>query len=387
MIVIGLLWAGYDSVEERVVSIRMFLFFGSALIAFITPYMLFPDPYCPTLQLGNIGKRELFSHLLHRAGLLWWGAVLFMAVVCFGDLTQPLSGLQTKTFYFLYGTLFFSGLMSYSLSRYTRSGKSSQFWKESDRGRELRGKMGEYFKYPVDPGSIPSFINTVVVGGLGMLAVSVGATLYGTFGSVFEGVIALFLIVLSLLAYRKQLSDLVSDYYASNAFFNEFFGETIAGKESESKIEVEQLWWVPPAIKSHVWALLLQLDRKFPAGRLLFVGHVLIWLLSYQRPPEDVMISAWLLFALFHHVIIVISLSDRYAPGWFRRWIGSPAQWIFTRLWIQFRWILILVVSMLFNSLIFGHVSYLAQGGITLFYIGSAALISLGAHFYQKTRS
>lgn len=382
----GLLWAGYEPVEGRVVAIRMFLFFGSALIAFITPYLLFPDPYSTILQLGNIGIRDLFLHLLKRSSVLWSGSILFMAFVCFGDLSHPLNSIGIKAYYFMYGSLFFTGLMIYSISRYVRSGKNSQFWKESERGRELRGKMGEYFKYPVDPGSIPSFINTVVIGGLGMLSVTAGAALYGSFGVMFEGLVAAGLLGISFIAVRKQFAGLVSDYYASNAFFNEFFGETIAGKEEESKIEVEQLWWVPSAIKSHVWAVLLQLDRKFSAGRILFAGHVLIWLLSYQRPPEDVMISAWLLFAIFHHVIIVISLSDRYAPGWFRRWIGTPVHWIFTRIWIQFRWILILGVSMLFNSLIFGHLSYAVLGGTILFYIGSAAIISVSAHMYQKQR-
>lgn len=277
--------------------------------------------------------------------------------------------------------------MGFSICRYSRSGEKSQFWKESNRGRELRAKMGEYFKYPIDPGSIPSFINTIFVGGLGMIAVSIGAALYGSYGPGFELLPAAGLVLMALYSFLRLKTGVVRHFYASNAFFNEFFGETIAGKESESKIQVEQLWWVPAQIKSYVWAILLQLDRKFPAGRVLFVGHLLIWLLSYQRPAEQTMISAWLLFALFHHAIIVISLSDEYAPGWFRRWIGSTTQWIMTRMWIQFRWILILVVSMWVNSLIFGHVSYTAQGGILLFYVISAAFISISAHFYQNVTS
>jgi len=387
MITIGLLWAGGESVEGRVVAIRMFLFFGSALIAFITPYMLYPDPNAPILQLGNIAEGHLFRHLLQRSSALWGGSVIFMAAVCFVDLSSPLADLQVKLFYFLYGSLFFSGLMIYSICRYTRSGISSQFWKESERGKEMRTKMGDYFKYPIDPGSIPSFINTVVVGGLGMLAVSAGAGFYGGFGMIYEGIAAVVILVFSVYAVGKLLSNLLVNYYASNAFFNEFFGETIAGQESVARIKVNQLWWVPGKMKSHVWALLLQLDRKFPAGRLLFVGHLLVWLLSYQRPSEDVMISAWLLFALFHHVIIFVALSDRYAPGWFRRWIGSSFEWILVRAWIQLRWILILSASMLFNGWIFGHLSYTAQGGIMLLYVVSALLISLSAHIYQTKTS
>lgn len=362
----------------------MFLFFGSALVAFITPYLLFPDPYSTIMQLGNAGPKALIRHLFRRSAVLWSGSVIFIVAICFGDIVYPFFDLSTKIIYFLNGTLFFSGLLIYSICRYTRSGKNSQFWKESQRGRDLRASMGEYFKYPIDPGAIPSFINTVAIGAAGMISVSVGAAFYGSFGIYFELIPALFLMLLGLTSLSKLSGDLVTNYYASSAFFNEFFGETIAGKEAESKIEAEQLWWVPSAIKSHVWAMLVQLDRKLPAGRILFAGHILIWLLSYQNPGDELMISAWTLFTLFHHAIIFVSLSDQYSPLWFQRWIGSSAQWVLVRMWIQFRWILILAVSMLFNSWIFGHVSYSAQGGILLFYILSAGLFSLSAHLYKN---
>lgn len=383
----GLLWTGTASLESRIVALRMFLFFGSALIAFITPYILFPDPYSTLMQLGNAGPKALLRHLFRRAAILWVGSIIFIAAICFGDIWNPLSDVATKAIYFITGVMFFSGLMVYSICRYTRSGKNSQFWKESTRGRELRATMGEYFKYPIDPGAIPSFINTAIIGALGMIAVSVGAALYGGFGIYYEMIPAIFLLFAALISVKKLNPDLVSNYYASGAFFNEFFGETIAGKEEATKLEVKQLWWVPSTIKSHVWAILLQLDRKFPAGRVLFVGHILIWLLSYQNPGDELMISAWLLFALFHHAIIAVSLSDQYSPAWFQRWIGSSTQWVFVRMWMQFRWILILALSMLFNSWIFGHVSYSAQGGILLFYIGSAGIFSLFAHLYKNVYS
>ena len=362
----------------------MLLFFGSALVAFITPYLLFPDPYAVILQLGNRSAGGVFRHLLKRTETVWTGAIVVIGFVCFGDIISPFADLYIKALYFAAGTLFFSGLMGVSISRYARSGEKSRFWKESERGRRLRANMGEYLKYPIDPGSIPSFVNTIIVGGTGMIGVSVGAALYGSYGPLFELLPALFFITLAVVMMTRLHQKTVSNFYSTNAFFNEFFGETITGKEAESKIHVDQLWWVPDFIKSHVWALLLQLDRKFPAGRVLFVGHLLIWLLSYQRPAEQTMISAWLLFALSHHAIIFISLSDEYAPSWFRQWIGSSAQWTLVRIWIQFRWVLLFIVSIWVNSLIFGHVSYGAQGGILLFYIASAAAISMLATLYQK---
>ena len=362
----------------------MLLFFSSALIAFITPYLLFPDPYAVILQLGNRGSSGIFRHILKRTGAVQSGAVIVIGTVCFGDISSPLNDLGSKLLYFAAGSFFFIGLMGISISLYTRSGEKSRFWKESEKGRKLRADVGEYFKYPIDPGSIPSFINTVIVGGMGMIGVSVGAMFYSSYGSLYELIPAVVFLITATVLMIRLYKHLVRDFYSTHAFFNEFFGETIAGKEAESKIKVEQLWWVPGSIKSHVWATLLQLDRKFPAGRVLLIGHLLIWLLSYQRPAEQTMISAWVLFAIFHHAIIIISLSDEYAPAWFRRWLGSAFQWTLVRVWIQFRWILILALSIWVNSLIFDHVSYAAQGSILLLYTASAAIISLIATFYQK---
>lgn len=384
MVVAALLWTGSSALPERVVSIRMLLFFGSALVAFITPYLLFPDSLAVVLQLGNRSNRGIFYHILSRTSTVFTAAIVAIAGVSFGDLNSPLSDLGIKALYFSYGTLFFCGLMGISIGLYARSGEKSRFWKESEKGRKLRADMADYLKYPIDPGSIPSFINTAIVGGLGMIGVSMGSAAYGSFGPVYELMPAFILVVIGTVILFRLSGDTAMHYYSTNAFFNEFFGETIAGKEAESKIQVEQLWWVPGPIKSHVWATLLQLDRKFPAGRILFVGHLLIWLLSYQDPAEQTMISAWMLFAISHHAIILISLSDEYAPAWFRQWIGSSTQWTMVRIWMQMRWILILAVSIWVNSLIFGHVSYMAQGGILALYVISAAFIALIATYYQK---
>jgi len=365
----------------------MTLFFGAALIAFITPYLLYPDPYAVILQLGNYSAGKLFLHLLRRTAPIWAGSLMLIAVISFGDLSGPFDQLATKAFYFIYGVTFFSSLFLFSICRYSRSGLRSQYWKESEKGRDVRRKMGEYFKYPLDQGSIPSFINTVLVGTVGMLGVPAGAALYGAFGLGYELLPGLFLLLLAVLSVKKLWKHFVQNYYATHAFFSEFFGETAADRDESSEVQPNQLWWAPDSLRPHVWALLLQLDRKFPLGRVLAVGHILIWLLSYRDPGDRLMISAWLFFALFHHVAIVMSTADEFAPVWFSKWIGSPANWVMVRVWIQLRWILILGASILFNSLIFGHVSFTAQAFILLFYIGSAGLISFLIHMYQHTIS
>ncbi len=387
IVAIGLFWVGTEPISERVVALRMFLFFIAGLIAFSIPFLLFPDPHSSTLQLGNVSGKGIGSHIFQRSSILGKGILLLILVICFGDLNSPLSNLLTKFTYLGVGVFTFFGLYLLGVSRYTRSGIDSQFWKESEKGREMRQKFADYLKYPLDPGAIPSLVNTVLITSVGMIAVSIGAVLYNNFGSVPELIPAVLVLIAGLLSYRKTRSSIHQYYYATNAFFREFFGVTIQGKEEKEKVQVHQLWWVPKPLKSQVWALLLQLDRKFPAGRVLMLGHLLVWFISYQRPGADTMVSLWLLFALIHHAVIVISMLPEFAPVWWQNWVGSTTNWILSRFWMQFRWILLLAVSVYVNSLLFGYPSFESQLLILGTYIVSGFMVSLAGSLFQKRKS
>lgn len=365
----------------------MFIFFISGFIAFSMPFILFPDRYASFNQLGNISGKRLLLHLHRRASFLFNSFLVILVVVCFGDVQTPTSNIITKTAYFVIGTALFSGLYLIALARYTRNGIQSQYWKESERGKEIRRQVADYLKYPMDPGSIPSLITTLLVTVLGMIAISVGALLSSSFGVIGESVPAAVVLVLGWFSFQKTGRDIERYYYATNGFFKEFFEDTITGKDEKSGIRVPQLWWVPKPLKPGVWALLVQLDRKFPAGRVLLIGHVIAWFIAYQRPGVEVMTTVWLLFALLHHAIIVFSFSDELAPLWWQNWTGSAATWICTRAWIQFRWILLLAGGIYLNSLIFGYPGYLQQGLIMAVYIISAFVVSIAGHLFKSKKA
>ncbi|MEX2456894.1 MAG: hypothetical protein WD381_06235, partial [Balneolaceae bacterium] len=135
IIAIGLFWVGTESISERVVALRMFLFFTAGLIAFSIPFLLFPDPYSSSLQLGNVSGKRIGRHIFQRSSVLGKGILLLIVVICFGDLIDPLSHLSTKFIYLGVGVSVFLGLYLLGVSRYTRSGIDSQFWKESEKGR------------------------------------------------------------------------------------------------------------------------------------------------------------------------------------------------------------------------------------------------------------
>lgn len=379
-------WVWQESIGERIVTLRMFIFFISGFIAFAMPFILFPDRYTSVNQLGNISGNRLMLHLYKRSSFLFNSCIVIFAVVCFGDVHTPTENLITKAAYFVIGTVLFSGLYLIALARYTRNGIQSQYWKESERGKEIRRQVADYLKYPMDPGSIPSLITTLMVTVLGMIAVSIGALLSSGFGAIGESIPAVAVLVLGWFSFQKTGRDIERYYYATNGFFREFFEETVSGKEEKSGIRVPQLWWVPKQLKPGVWALLVQLDRKFPAGRVLVIGHMIAWFIAYQRPGEEVMTTVWLLFALLHHAIIVFSFSDEFAPLWWQRWTGSASTWVCVRAWIQFRWILLLAGSIYVNSLIFGYPGYAQQGTVLAVYIISAFVVATAGHLFKSKK-
>ena len=52
----GLVWTGDYPFDDRIVTLRYLLFALSGLAAFITPYLLFPDPGVTLVQLANLNK-------------------------------------------------------------------------------------------------------------------------------------------------------------------------------------------------------------------------------------------------------------------------------------------------------------------------------------------
>lgn len=382
----GLYWTGLEPISQSVLTQRMFLLFMSGLAAFITPFLLFPDKRTGLLQLGNVSGRSMIRYILHRSGSLFYLPLLLVLVFCFGEIHNPIGDLKLKALYSLHGAITLLGLWLLATGRYLASGASSQFWKESEKGRNLRKQAADILKYPVDPGSLPSLLNTILITFAGMITVAAGAALGQVGGVWMELAPAVFLLAAGVYAFKKAVQNPEAGFYQTNAFFSEFFGDTVSGAEARVPVTVNQLWWVPARIKSTVWAMLLQLDRKLPAGRLILAGHLLVWIISYQRPGTEVMVTVWTLFALIHHSILFISLSGEFAPGWWRNWVASGINWMISRFWMQFRWILMLAASMWVNGFVFGHTGLAELVFVTAVYTISALLLSIVLSLFLRFR-
>jgi hypothetical protein len=372
----SLVWTGDYFLNDRVVTLRYLLFALSGFMAFITPYLLFPDPSVILVQLANLNRRRLVKHVLSGFLRYQWPILILIAFTMLGDLREPLVNLGDKILLLLHGEFLFAGITLLSLSRYMRSGAESQFWQESEKGLRIRKQIADYMKYPLDPGSIPSMINTLLVSAAGMIAVVAGAYLnssYGSAGELCTGVAVLALGLLSFLQLRKQTER---NYYASNAFFNEFFDSGNGHESTVGRRKADQLWWVPAGLRAGVWQFLQQIDRKIPAGRTVTAGHLFVWFVAYQRPGEEFMTALWILFAMAHHMFILLTLQSSMAPAWLCRWVDSGSNWFLIRFWMQIRWLLPIYISMILQQFVFGYPLFQDQLIVLIIYIASGAILS-----------
>ncbi|MDX1641344.1 MAG: hypothetical protein R3220_06585, partial [Balneolaceae bacterium] len=108
---LGFIWTGYSSFEERVITVRYFLFALVALIAFLTPYILFPDQNVSVLQLGNLSESDFRKYILEKVFRLSWPLFLLIPIMFFGDLYTPYELLFDKMIYSVGCLSLFSGVV------------------------------------------------------------------------------------------------------------------------------------------------------------------------------------------------------------------------------------------------------------------------------------
>jgi len=338
----------------------------------------------PLYQLGNISDKDIKNLLVKKFTRYSFPIYAAFPIMMFADLQAPSGNLTTKLIYTLFAMFFYTGIGYLSLFRYIKSGDESQFWKESEKGRDLRRKVADYLKYPLDPGAIPSLINTVWITVVGIGAVTLAAYVGNVIGSIYEAVTALLICGSGLFLMKRTEKKIDRYFYSTNAFFREFFGESLAGDEVAEQRTVEQLWWVPGALKAHVWQFILQQERILPAGRLIAAGHGAMLFIAYQKPDETFIIWLWVMFAVLHHLLIVLTFRSDVSPPWLHRWFADRKTWFAARFWIQVRWILPLLTGMNIQYFIFGTPDFYSQSVIIAIFLGTAVLISYAGQTTQN---
>lgn len=371
---------------ERVVAMRYFLFGMAGLIAFILPYLSFPDRKTVWIQLLNLSPNSIWRHYLKGQRMVWGIGLVPVVVIALGGTEWPEGDLADRGLLLVYGVLFLTGLWLYASTRYLQVGASSQEWQEGEKGREARQSLSAIAKYPVDPGSIPSLLVSGKVSVLGMMGVVSGAFLNAFFGLAGEAGIALLMALAGLAAARLPARSADRFFYRTHAFFGEFFGSGSDAGSGREPVRPHQLWWIPVRWTAHSWAFTLQLDRKIPAGRWVALGHLFVWVVAYQRPGEEAMYILWLLFALLHHTLLLFTANASLAPVWWLRHLDRLSEWVWTRFWVQVRWLLPLLASMALMMGLFGLFSWSMIFQAGLFYLGTALLAAVLIHLRHERR-
>ena len=383
LLLILALWSFLSSVGaeygDRVITSRYFMMGAAALYAFLTPYLLFPDSRLPLYQLGNTMSAAILKHLLGRSSML---CLVPLAVTLPRLLTSPES-FADSLIYAIQAILFLGSLWIIAVFRYLKTGERSQFWKESERGQILQQRLTVVLKTPVDAGSLPTLLETILITSMGMLIVAVGALLTasaGIYAGLFPAILLLTYAIWLIFVQREALPQ----YYRTNAFFREYFRTGLDGKEDPVSVNVEELWWVPRNLRADLLPVLMQMDRKIPSSRWIYAGHGVMWILALQQPGRSVMLAAWALFLVVHHIPMLITSGESILPAWFARWLGSPFHWIAIRFWIQMRWLLLIVVSIFLQQMIFGESSVSTQDLVVLLTgylsVGAFAAYATGHH-------
>jgi hypothetical protein len=370
--------------ENRLVMMRYLLFGLSGLFAFILPYISFPDPNSRLFQLGNVNGKILVQNFLNKHRPIWGICILIVIATALADSRGQSDEFIAQIQLALYGLLFLGGIYLFSAYRYFKIGKDSQEWQEGLRGLKVRKRLAEIAKYPVDPGSIPSLINSVVISLVGMLGVVAGAIMYGIFGQAGEVLFSLFLFLFGFIRYRSLDPGADRLYYQANAFFNEFFGVSAGPDSDREPLKVEQLWWIPNRWKAQSWGLMLQMDRKLPAGRYIMVGHLFVWVIAYQDAGRSTMLAAWVFFSVLHHGLLLLTAAKSIAPKWWLRTLDHPFHWLIGRFWIQVRWLLPIILSMMLMRWLFGVLIWQDIGWVMIIYLLTGALISAIVSFKHE---
>ncbi len=380
----GVSWMHDAAIEERVVTLRYLMLGAAGFISFVTPYLLFPDSNSKLVQLGNISGKKLTSYLFNRTFSYYLYFYLFILATLFADSQAAGSGLILKFSYSVYALLFISGLHCFALYLYLKVGPQSQFWQESEKGKELRFKLANYFKYPMDPGAIPSLVNTVVLALFGMLFVIIGTVAGNSIGIIAEVGLSLIVFLIGGSVYILKNRSPERKYYHTNSFFSEFFGTSEGEDTITARRKVNQLWWVPSPLRVNVWQYLQQIDRKIPAGRAVAAGHVLVWLVAYQKPDINFMVGIWTLFAVTHHLFILLTMQRNFSPHWLLRWLSPLKNWVFSWFWMQIRWLLPLIISMNAQLFVFGVPRSSDQLFIIAVYLASALTVAVAGGIRLK---
>lgn len=343
-ILIGAGLASDHTLNEKVVLLRYLNFLFAGVLAFATPWVLFPQISIYLFQAFNPDRRHLMGIFIARIGkVVVPGAALLTSAAFMGSTLDEI--LSTLTLW-AENIALLAGLIVYITYRYVRMGEVSQLWQEGKRGEKFMAYSREAGGVGVPAGSLPTIGTTLVTSIAGMMAVVFGAYAQGLTGLPLNALGGIILLIIGLLGWRRILLSVDVEFYHTHGFYSELFhnpgGKADGGRDP---IPVQALYWVPGFIKSMVWLSLRQMDRKIPVGRIIAAGFFLYWVFTYTGLLQaEAMFAIPFIIILIKNALILRLTAPVFAPRRFQQRMGTSFQWFTARSFINLRWTLPLMV-------------------------------------------
>ena len=325
--------------NEKIVLSRYMMFMQAGLLAFITPWIMFPQKPIWFSQMMNPNSTQIIRIFIHRMGHLWILMTVFMSTIVFYN-TQT-EHILTLFYFWVDAMLFTTGICLFASVRFLKIGTISQLWQEGKRGEKFLAYLKEAGNGPgVPAGSLPTIGTTGLVALIGMITVIFSSWLLAIFQLPVYSLSGIILLPIGLISWVYHIKKIDQDYYHSQGFYNELFrnpgGRADAGRDP---IPIKSLYWVPGMIKPQLWLTLRQMDRKIPVGRLLLVSFLFYWSLIYGG-----MLSLQLLLIIPFLVILIKNLvilkmdNKPYSSIVYRSQLTTEYGWFWVRVFIGIRW-------------------------------------------------
>lgn len=379
------------SLEQRLTALNLGFMVAAGVFAIAVPHVLLPDRELALMQLLNRPPAALLRHQLRQWLPIVVSALGLSAVLAFYAPGAWFTDLGARASAWVSQVGLIVGLGLYSFERYATIGAVSQAWQEGRKGQGFR-KLMEHNSIPlgVPMGLVPALFATQWLFIVAILYLA--ATAYLVF-------VALHLawipgaVLTGWALFRLRRSQTVYDrhYYHTNAFYSEIFRSAGGVRASDrDPIAYGAVYWVPHRWRAHAWASLLQLDRKLPLGRLIALAHVVLWVLFMQGIDATRITAYLLLLTIGKNSVVYWLTTPAFGKPTFRRAQQSRFGWVLTCFFVNVRWTMPLLISLLIVAAFsetFAYMDALLWTALDLgFAFGLAALITYATDFSTKRR-
>ena len=334
------------SLETRRTVLRLWMLGAAGTLSVVTPTLLYPDPQAPVAQLLNAAPTHLLQHHLRRLLPVVSLAALPAVLLAFADAQTPMAAWLSKADALGRGLLLLAGTTLDTFVYYSTLGPRSQAWQDGQAGTW-------YAKRVEDRGqgvSVPRGLVPVLFATARCFVVAIAALVAMAYGVQAAGALGGWLPLLVLAGWagrRLWMARTAYDhhYYHTSAFYSEVLGGTTETTD-RTPIPYDAVYWTPSRWRPSVWASLRQLDRRFPLGRLVALGHLAFWLLCLQDATLTTRTAVLLLLIAAPNAGLLLLVQPPAAPPPFQRTLQSISDWIITRTFVNLRWVPPLIASL-----------------------------------------